>query len=382
MIRSRRFGMLHIIALVLALFFGWAAWFDIDQTVRASGQFIPSARTQSIQTLDGGIVSELNVREGDTVKAGQVLAVLESDRARASFDESNAKLLAIRISLLRAQAEAVGSVPTYGPEFKEFGDLVVAQVKLFEQRKRSLEESLASLNASLNLANEELSMNESLFRTGDTSRLEMLRAKRQVAEIQGRASDISNKYRQDARAEVAKLAEELNSQRYRQAEKGSVLEKTALNTPLTGVVKYLRVSTIGGVLKAGDEIMQISPTDGELLMEIRINPADIGLLRPGLPASLRLDAFDSSLFGVLAGDLIYISSDTISEQSPNGQAQTFYRGRVRVDMRALQESPKLKGISIKPGMTGVVDIRTGQRSVFDYLFKPIARAFSGALGER
>jgi adhesin transport system membrane fusion protein len=310
------------------------------------------------------------------------LAVLEPDRARAAFDESAAKLLALRAALLRAQAEAAALEPVYGPEFKGFADLVLAQRKLYLQRKRSLDETVAGLNFSLDLALEELRMNETLFGTGDTSRLEMLRASRQVAEIKSRISEANNKYRQEARAEAAKLEEDLTTQRYRQAERRNILEKTSLTAPLAGVVKYLRVSTVGGVLRAGDEIMQISPTDGELLLEVRINPSDIGLLRLGLPATVRMDTFDSSIYGVLTGELVYLSSDTLSDQTAGGVMQTFYRGRVRINSAALDQNPKLKGISIKPGMTGVIDIRTGQRSVLSYLFKPVSRAFIGAMSER
>lgn len=378
----RRFGMLYVIALALVVFAVWAAWFEIDQTVRAPGQFIPSARTQSIQTLDGGVLFDLKVQEGDTVRAGQVLAILEPDRARAAFDESEAKLMAIRAALRRAQAESAGVAPQYGAEFSGYGGLVAAQTNLYQQRINGLNETLAALNVSLDLAKEELKMNEALFRSGDTSRLEMLRASRQVAEVQSRLSEVNNKYRQEARAEAAKLEEELNSQRFRQAERRNILEKTSLTAPLTGVVKYLRVSTVGGVLRPGDEIMQISPTDGELLLEVRINPTDIGLLMLGLPASVRMDAFDSSIYGVLQGDLVYLSSDTMSEQGAAGQSQTFYRARVRIDAEALANNPKLKGVAIKPGMTGVVDFRVGKRSVLGYLSKPISRALGGAMNER
>jgi adhesin transport system membrane fusion protein len=149
-----------------------------------------------------------------------------------------------------------------------------------------------------------------------------------------------------------------------------------------GVVKYLRVTTVGGVLRAGDEIMQISPTDGESLLELKVNPADIGQLQTGMRANIRLDAYDYAIYGTLTGELVYISSDTLQEQGANGQAQTYYRARVRLLPNATAASPKLQPIVLKPGLTATVDILTGQRSVMRYLIKPIARGLSGALNER
>lgn len=374
--------MIHLLAGGVVMFGLWASVFEIDQSVRAQGQFIPGARTQVVQAVDGGVLSEIRVQEGDRVKTGDVVAVLEPDRARASYDESVAKLAALQTALLRAKAEAAQVRPDFGPLAQRHPALVAAQRQLWEQRKRGLDESLAALQQNLLLAQEELAMNESLYATGDTSRVELLRARRQVAELQARTAELRNKYLQDARAEAAKLEEELLSQGYRQAERGNVLEHTELTSPQDGVVKLLRVNTVGGVLRAGDEILQISPTEGELLLEVRINPADIGQLRVGQIAQLRLDAYDYTIHGSLEGELVYLSSDTLSEQAPSGQSQTYYRGRVRISPEAAVRNPKLAALELRPGMTASVDIRTGQRSVLTYLIKPLARAFGGALNER
>ncbi len=375
-------GMLHVLAIGMFAFLGWAAFFEIDQTVRATGQIIPGARTQVVQAVDGGVLSELKVQEGDVVRAGQVIAVLEPDRARAAYDESRAKDAALRASLLRASAEAVGRVPAFGSALSGFPDITSAQMKLWRQRKQALDEAMSSLGESLSLAEEELRMNEALFSRGDNSRLELLRARRQVSELKGKMAEVRNKYLQDARAEVAKQEEELSTQHYRQAERRNVLQHTELVSPLDGVVKYLKINTVGGVLRAGDEIMQISPTDGELLLELRIAPADIGRLSPNLPATLQFEAFDYTVYGTLAGELMYLSSDTLTESGANGQQQTFYRGRVRLKTDALARNSKLREVVVKPGMTATVDIRTGQRTVLHYLLNPVLRGVSGAMSER
>ena len=372
--------MLGIVILIVVLFVAWAAWFDIDQTVRAQGQLIPGGRTQVIQVVDGGVLSEIRVQEGDTVKSGQVLAVLEPDRAKASFDEAQAKHTALRVVLRRAQAEAAGTAPVFGKDFAAYPDLVAAQQKLYLQRLQSLNDALAMQQEAMALAKEELQMNERLFAGGDISRVEVLRARRQVSDIQSRILDIRNKYLQDARAEAAKQEEEISSQRYRQEDRRYALAQTQLAAPVDGVVKYLRVTTVGGVLRAGDELMQISPTDGESLLELKVNPADIAQLRTGMPANIRLDAYDYAIYGSVQGELVYISSDTLQEQGPNGQAQIFYRARVRVLPKAA--NPKLQPVVLKPGLTATVDILTGQRSVLNYLMKPITRGLTGALNER
>jgi adhesin transport system membrane fusion protein len=374
--------MLSIVILTVLLFIAWSSWFDIDQTVRAQGQLIPGGRTQVIQVVDGGVLSEIRVQEGDSVKAGQVLAVLEPDRARAAFDEAQAKHTALRVVLHRAQAEATSTAPAFGKEFAGYPELVAAQNKLYAQRKQSLDDALAMQQEALALAKEELQMNERLFAGGDISRVEVLRARRQVSDIQSRIFDIHNKYLQDARTEAARQEEEISSQRYRQEDRRYALAQTELTAPVDGVVKYLRVTTVGGVLRAGDELMQISPTDGESLLELKVNPADIGQLQTGMRANIRLDAYDYAIYGALTGELVYLSSDTLQDQGPNGQAQTYYRARVRLLPNAVAANPKLQPIVLKPGLTATVDILTGQRSVMRYLIKPIARGLSGALNER
>ncbi|MGI9132612.1 MAG: biotin/lipoyl-binding protein, partial [Rhodoferax sp.] len=210
MMAYRPSRMLSVVLLSVVLFVAWAAWFDIDQSVRAQGQVIPGARTQVIQVLDGGVLAKIRVQEGDSVKAGQVLALLEPDRAKAAFDEALAKHIALRAALLRAQAEALGQPPVFGKEFAAHPDLVAAQNKLYAQRKQSLDDALAMQKESMALAQEELKMNENLYAGGDISRIELLRARRQVSDIQARTLEIRNKYLQDARTEAARQEEEIS----------------------------------------------------------------------------------------------------------------------------------------------------------------------------
>lgn len=376
------FTMTRLLFVGLAAFIAWAAYFEIDESVHAAGQIIPVARTQIIQAADGGVLSQILVREGESVKAGQRLAVLEKSRSEAGYEEARAKLAALQVALIRAEAEASGRSPDFGSLGQEFPQFVQAQRLLFDQRKRSLTEELAPLGDSLVMARSELSMNETLLKNGDASQIETMRAKRQVNDIVARMSSVSNKYRQDARAEAAKLQEDISSANSKLNERKSILDHTDLLAPVAGVVKFLRFNTVGGVLRAGDEMMQISPSDGALIIELKLLPVDIGKLREGLPVVVKLDAFDYSIYGTLAGTLTYISSDTLSEQGANGQSTTYFRAHARVLPADKQSNPKLAGVEIKAGMTAGVDIQTGRRTVLQYLMKPIAKAFGGALTER
>ena len=370
----------NVVLLLLVVFLGWAACFELDQTVRAQGKLIPSDHTQIIQVADGGVLSRILVQEGDTVVSGQPLAELEKERANASFTESRAKQASLEIALIRAQAEADQKTPDFGKNYADFPQFQSLQMALYHQRKRSLVQDLESLTDAIDSAQHEYELNKKLFTTGDTSQLEVMRAQRQVTELQGRINSVRNKYLQDARAEAAKVAEELSTNYYRLEERQSVLDHTTITAPVAGIVKYQRVTTIGGVLRQGDELMQISPTDTERVFEVNINPADIGQLKAGLPATIRLDAFDNSIYGVLHGTLLYISSDTLTDQGPNGQANTFYRAKV--SLHADKHNPKLSAAMLKAGMTATVDLKTGGRSVLKYLIKPIYKAFGGALTEK
>lgn len=364
----------------LLVFLLWSLLFEIDQTVRAQGQIIPGGRTQVIQAADGGILSEILVHEGQTVKAGQRIAVLERDRSDAAVRESEAKDASLLAALTRAQAEAQGTTPVWPKKLQSYPDFIRAQQALHEQKKRTLEEELKSLQDALEMARQELEMNDALLKTGDVSLLEVMRAKRQLSELQGRANAVRNKYLQDARQEISKLSEDIASSHYKLMERKNILDHTVLTAPVAGVVKLLKVNTIGGVLRSGDELMQISPTESEMVLEIKVNPADIGQLKLDLPAAVRFDAFDSGIYGALQGTLGYISSDTISEQGSNGQSSTYYRARVLLTKPSAQS--KMSQIDLKPGMNATVDIRTNSRSVLQYLAKPIFKAFSGAMSER
>ena len=365
-------------------FFGllmlWAVFFEIDQTVRAMGQVMTSTRTQVIQAADGGVLEKLMVREGQTIKAGQSLAILEKDRANAGVEESYAKSASLQVVLVRAKAESTGVPLRFPKDLLKYKEFIVEQTALYDQKKKSIEMELMTLQESLQMAEQELRMNDKLFKAGDISQLDLMRAKRQVLEFQSKIDTLRNKYKQDAINEAAKVQEELMTQKFKLQERRSVLDHTLIKSPVDGVVKSLKLNTVGGVLRPGDELMQISPTRSELIIEAKVNPADVGQLREGLPATVKIDAFDYTIHGSLTGTLTHISSDTLTESGAAGQSNLYYRAQISLD--SAQVNKKLAWTDLKPGMTASVDIRTGYRSILGYIFKPVAKAFEGAGSQR
>jgi adhesin transport system membrane fusion protein len=377
-----------LLSACLAAFIAWAGYFEIDQTVHTTGQVILSARTQLVQTADGGVLKELTVQEGDTVTSGQLLAVLEKERVQANLEETRARIMSLKASLIRAKAEVQFQTPQFGSEFRRYPEFVSAQQGLYAQRKRSLDEELRTMQDGLAMAMQEKRMNDNLFKSGDVSELDVLRAKRQVTEIEGRIAATKNKYLQDTRTEMTRIEDELSSQNQKLNGAESFLSHTDIMAPMDGVVKTLKIHTVGGVLRPGDELMQIAPVGDALLLEARVSPADIGQLVIGQSVYITLDAYDYSIYGNLIGELTDISPDTLSDSNaqgslvntPSGQPSVYYKVNIRIAKD--QENSKVTSMEIKPGMTASIDIRTGTRNLLTYLLKPVIKTLGTSLNER
>lgn len=363
----------------LVAFLAWAYIFEIDQHIKAQGEVMPSGRTQEVQVVDGGVLAEIKVNEGDLVLEGQELATLRTERSRASYEEGRYQLAALQASIQRLRAEAHDMPLQFGEEFDEYPRLVDVESALYEQQRQALDDQLVVLRSSLGLASEELAMQQSLLSGGDTSRLEVSRAQRQVIELEGRIQEAVHQYRSRAAQELSRLEAELASQQYRLMERSDILDKAVVRSPVRGHVNLVTVNTLGGVLRPGDKLMEITPLDGEVLVEVKIDPVDIGELEIGLPVSVKFDAFDYTMFGAIPGELSYLSSNTIRERGGDGRQYSYYRGRVRLD--DVPQDSRLRVDMLQPGMTASVDIKTSRRTVMEYIAKPVLRAFSGALSE-
>jgi adhesin transport system membrane fusion protein len=375
---SRRILLVSFVTLSLAV--TWAYFAELDQITRASGSVIASSRTQIIQSQDGGTLEEMLVKEGDVVNAGQALARLESTRAESGFLETRAKAAGLAATSARLRAEVFGRAPQFPPEVKDYPEFRDNQLALFKKRSDALNEELKAIQEMKVLVEQELDMNLPLMKAGDVSRTEVLRLQRQVVDMQSQMTNKRNKYFQDAQAELNKVDEELASVQQLMAQRKNLLDQTELRAPLRGVVMNVRITTQGGVIRAGEEVMQIVPLEDDLLIEVKLSPADIAFVSTGLNATVKIDAYDYTIYGDLPGKLIFISADTLSENLKQGELP-YYRARVRTTGRQFSSRPNAN-MDILPGMTATIEIKTGRKSVLQYLVKPIVKTISESLGER
>lgn len=366
--------------LALGLFAGWAYQAEIDQITRGQGQIIASSRTQIIQTPDGGVLEELLVREGAEVQQGELLARLERTKVEASYREAESKVGALSATVSRLRAEVFGGAPAFNDESQSFPEFRKNQIALLRKRRAAVDQEIASIARMRDLAMQELKMMEPLLGAGDVSMGEILRLQRQVADQEGQISNRENKYLQDVQAELNKAEEELSSARELLIQRNDQLTNTELKAPVNGTVKNVRVTTRGGVLRPGDELMQIVPVEDNLIVEAKVKPSDVAFLKPGLDVTVKIDAYDYTIYGSLPGKLTFLSADTMSEDLKQGE-QAYYRVQVKTASNRFNRRSE-DNLSLQPGMTASIEVKTGQNTVLMYLLKPIIKTLNESLGER
>jgi len=364
----------------LLLLVSWASVGKIDQVTRAQAQIIAAERTQLVQSSDGGVLTQLHIKEGDVVKAGQLLATLQKERAAAAVSDSSAKVAALNITLARLHAEVYGKHLVFDKELLTYADYIRNQTDLYNKRQTAFNDDIHALQDILGLAEDELRINRQLEASGDVSRAEILRLQRSVADIKAQLAGKRNKYFQDAQSEMTKAQEELSTQTEQLRDRSQVLEHTELVAPVDAVVNNIKVSTLGGVVRAGDTVMELLPTGDNLIAEAKIPPADIAFVALGQDASVKLDAYDSSIFGALHGKVSYISPDVLTEETRQGPFM-YYRVRIRITGSEFK-GDKANEIRMRPGLTASVEIKAMERTVLSYLTKPISKTFSQSMGER
>ncbi|KTD35644.1 secretion system protein D [Legionella moravica] len=372
--KSRAFT--HIILWTSAFFIlvaiVWANYAILDEVTTGEGKVIPSSEIQVIQNLEGGIVQQIYVKEGEIVKKDQILMQIDNTRFMSSYAEAEKKIDSLELEIIRINAEINQTQPDFPEELKKnYPNLVKDQQSLYESRMREL----VQLTKSLELAQKELDMTRPLLKNGSVSEVEVIRLDRTVNEIKGNIdkfkSDELDKLNK-ARGELSALVEANKADKDR-------LTRTTVRSPVYGIIKQIKTTTIGGVVQPGSDIIEVVPLDDTLLIEAKIRPSDIGFIHPGQKAMVKITAYDFSIYGGLEGEVEQISADTIIDENDK-KNESYYVIRVRTYKNHLGTNQK--PLPIIPGMMATVDILTGQKSVLQYLLKPIIKAKQSALRER
>ncbi|AYR20873.1 HlyD family type I secretion periplasmic adaptor subunit [Alcaligenes faecalis] len=403
--------------LAICVLIVWASLANIDEVVRGEGKVVPSRQVQIIQSLDGGVVEEILVRPGQSVEKGEVLLRIDPTRASSSLGENEAESLSLLAKAARLEAIAAdqalnmpAEVVEKAPDLAEMerrvwqarteelrSNISVAQEQL-HQRQQELRETQANRDqaaSSCGLTSQELKMTRPLLKSGAVSEVDLLRLQRDVArycgeqraataqisrieasiqEAQNKIGDVEITFRNQARTELAETRAKLASLEQGQRALADRVRLAEVRSPVRGTIKTLAANTVGGVVQPGKDILEIVPTDDSLLLEVRIQPRDIGFLHPGQSAEVKFTAYDFAIYGGLAGVLEQTSADTITDEKGN----SFYIAKVRTNTVYVGDDNR----PILPGMVAEVHILTGKRTVMQYLLKPILRARSNAFTER
>ena len=377
------FWTLGLLGLLVAAFVLWAYFSTVEEVTRGQGSVIPSSREQVIQSLDPGVLAEMLVREGDLVEPGQVLVRLDAARSGAMLREAQSKVQTLRATAARLRAEAHGTPLRFASGTSP--SLVARETAAYRARMQAVNETVQGLRQSKALLDREIAITEPMVGKGVVSEVELLRMKRQSNELAMQMAERRNRFQSDANTELLRVEAELSQSEEAAAARADPVKRAEIRAPLRGLVKNIKINTLGGVIGAGQPIMEIVPVEGPLLVEAYIRPQDVAFVKPGDDALVKLTAYDYALYGGLDGKVSLISPDTLQDNRRPSELklnpeESFYRVIVRTSENRLQDKNG-QALPIIPGMIATVDIKTGEKTVFQYLVKPITR-LKQALRER
>lgn len=415
---SRHLLMLSIFSFFIIII-AWACFAKLEEVTRGDGKVIPSSEIQKISSLEGGILDEILIKEGDEVQAGQILVRLRNVAASSDVQSNEARYLGMLATVTRLQAEAEGRMPSFPDEvikgaprsvteemnaFRANQDKINSQMIVFQQQKSQRSQELNELQikandlrGQLSLAEEEKAMVAPLVASGSAPKMELLqldrmikerqtelnsvnaaipRARSAIGEAEARMNELKSTARATAQMELSAQLSEMNAIKEGLVGLVDRRDRTEIKSPVNGYVKDLRVYTQGGVVQPGQEFIEIVPKDDQLLVEGRIRPKDIAFIYPNQPAIVKITAYDFSIYGGLKGNVVSISPDAVTDE----EGESYYMVRVRTEENTLKRAGE--ELPIIPGMVASVDILTGEKTVMEYLLKPFIKTLDNAMNER
>ncbi|UWP98668.1 HlyD family efflux transporter periplasmic adaptor subunit [Aliiroseovarius crassostreae] len=360
-------------AFAVLAFILWASLAWVDEIVRGQGTVISSSRPQIIQNLEGGILAELLVKEGDVVEPGDVLARLYGTEFQTSVDDILDQIAALDIRRLRLEAELAGQFDVVVPEelASRTPEIVASERALLAARQSDYVSRREGAKKVLAEADRELKVMEDLYRENIVALIEVTKVRKAQSDAENRFNQVVTQTELDRAQEYSDTLKELATLRQNLKLSQDQLNRTVLTSPMRGIVNNLGVTTIGGVVRPGEEIFQIIPLDEDVFVEAQIKPENIANVKRGQEATVKLSAYDYTIYGSLKGRVDFISADTFQdERDPN--AQPHYRVSVRLDLSKLSE--RQKQIEMRPGMIGQVELHTGEKTILQYLLKPLYKS--------
>jgi len=405
--------------ILLVIFIIWASFSELEEVTRGEGKVVPSGHVQIVQNLEGGIISEILINVGDKVKKDQLLLKMDPTRFSSSFEENHVKYLSDKAKAARLKAEATGSALVIPEDvLKERPDIAERERQLFQTRRmalgssseikrqqinqrrqelKELEAKLVELNRTHALLQKEIGMIKPLVNKGAASDVEVLQLERQASQLEGEIDrvrhaipaaqaklqesevalrELSLSYRSKSSTESSEVLKELDESASSSLALKDRLDRTAVRSPVDGIVNRVMVKTVGGVVQPGMDLVEIVPMHGNLLIEAKIKPSDIAFLRPGQKATIKFTAYDYTVYGALDAELESVGADSITDDKGN----SYFLVRLRTDKNYLGTAQH--PLPIMPGMVTTVDILTGKKTVLSYILKPVLKARYMALRER
>ncbi|TBX36195.1 MULTISPECIES: HlyD family type I secretion periplasmic adaptor subunit [Rahnella] len=366
------------LSLMLLCFFLWANFYTLDEVTTGTGKVIPSSHEQIVQSLEGGIVHSIDVQEGEVVERGQRLAQLDRTKTESGVQESVARLHAALATAARLTAQINNTPLTFPAELDDEPELVKSETELYNSSRTSLEKQLSGLKQGVTLIRRELAMTTPLVKQGAASDVEVLRLQRQINEMESKATDLETQYNVRAGEELAKANAEIEAQRSVILGRKDSLNRLEFFSPVKGIVKSIDVNTVGGVIPPNGKLMTLVPIDDQMLVEAQISPRDVAFIHPGQKAKVKITAYDYSIYGSFDGEVTTISPDTLQDEVRRDVY--YYRVNIKTHANYLENKHHEK-FYIFPGMIATVDIKTGNKSILDYLLKPLNK-MNEALRER
>lgn len=415
---SRHVMMLAICAFFI-VFFLWASFAQLEETTRGEGKVIPSKEIQKLSSLEGGIIDQIMIKEGDEVKAGQVVVRLRDVAAGSELGSNEARYYGLLAAVTRLQAEVEGKMPQFSDEvmknapqavteemnaYRANRDKVNGQTIIFQQQKSQRAQELSELqikssdvNGQISIINDRKRMVEPLVARGSAPKMELLeleqsikekqtelnsvtsampRARSAIAEADARIRDVESSAKAQAQTELSAKMVEMTAIKQGLAGLEDKKDRTEIKSPVNGYVKDIKVYTVGGVVQPGQDFIEIVPKDDQLLVEARIKPKDIAFLYPNQPATVKISAYDFSIYGGLHGKLVGISPDAVTDE----KGESYYTVRVLTNENHLKRKDAV--LPIIPGMVATVDILTGEKTVMEYILKPFVKTLTSSMNER